>query len=126
MLVIKVYVTKKVPIKEGESVEKGRTFHTELGLIDEIHIQNTGSTVDGTGKDWHIYQIKKPEPDLMDAILHKRKDGYLQLARRALKRINKYRMFPELKGLRRLVVSYKDGKARVIWSTHQKSKKVKK
>lgn len=90
-----------------------------LEELDEIHIQDTGSAVDGTGKDWHIYQIKKPEPDLMDAILHKRKDGYLQLIRRVLKRINKYRMFPELRKSRRLVVSYKEGRARVIWSTHQ-------
>ena len=114
MLIVKIWATKETEARVGSKVI--------LEELDEIHIQNTGGTVDGTGKDWHIYQIKKPEPDLMDAILHKRKEGYLQLVRRALKRINKYRMFPELKESRRLVVSYKDGRARVIWSTHQEKK----
>ena len=113
MLIIKIWNSKTVEIHKGSEII--------LEELDEIHIQNTDSAVDGTGKDWHIYQIKKP--DMLDAILHKRKEGYLQLIRRVLKRVNKYRMFPELKESRRLVVSYKDGRARVIWSTHQKSKK---
>ena len=114
MLIIKIWTTKENETHTGSKVV--------LEELDEIHIQDTGSAVEGTGKDWHIYQIKKPEPDLMDAILHRRKEGYLQLVRRVLKRINKYRMFPELKESRRLVVSYKDGEARVIWSTHQEKK----
>ena len=114
MLIIKIWNSKTVETHKGSEII--------LEELDEIRIQDTGSAVEGTGKDWHIYQIKKPEPDLMDAILHKRKEGYLQLVRRALKRINKYRMFPELKESRRLVVSYKDGRARVIWSTHQEKK----
>lgn len=109
MLIVKIWTTKEVETRVGSEVI--------LEELDEIHIQDTDSTVDGTGKDWHIYQIKKP--DMLDAILHKRKEGYLQLIRRVLKRINKYRMFPELKESRRLVVSYKEGRARVIWSTHQ-------
>lgn len=79
MLVIKVYVTKRVPLREGESVEKGKTFHTELKLIDEIHIQNMKERGEGS---WE-YKIRKPR-SVKARISHFRKAGYRPLLIAAL------------------------------------------
>lgn len=79
MLVIKVFATKKVPIREGESVEKGKKFHTDLELIDEIHIQNIGRVAG----DVYRYEVKKPK-GVKARIVHPRSDGYRPLLERAL------------------------------------------
>lgn len=79
MLVIKVYITKRVPIRDGESVDKGKTHHTELKLIDEIHIQNVGQIA---GDIWK-YKIKKPR-GVAAQMTHSRSDGYRPLLERAL------------------------------------------
>lgn len=79
MLVIKVYATKRVPVRLGESVKKGTRFLTDLKLIDEIHIQNIGQIA----ADVYRYAIKKPRG--IDAkIVHPRSDGYRPLLERAL------------------------------------------
>lgn len=80
MLVVKIYVTKQVPIRAGESVEKGRTSHTELRLIDEIHIQNVGERGNG---NWE-YKIKKPR-GVKAKISHFRETGYRLLLIKALR-----------------------------------------
>jgi len=80
MLVVKVYATKKVPIREGESVDKrGPDFHVDLELIDEIQIQNVGKRDEDT---WE-YEIIKPV-GLGGKILHFRKQGYRPLLRKVL------------------------------------------
>jgi len=84
MLVIKVYATKKVPIREGESVEKGRTHHTDLELIDEIHIKNLGEIAEGVYK----YGITKPK-GVKAQISHIRDDGYMPLLAKALTLLSK-------------------------------------
>lgn len=79
MLVVKVYATKRVPVRPGESVEVGVTHHTELKKIDEIHIQNIGQVAG----DVFRYEIKKPGG--IDAqITHPKSDGYRPLLERAL------------------------------------------
>lgn len=79
MLVIKVYATKRVPVKPGESVEKGTRFLVDMELIDEIHIQNVGKRDEDT---WE-YEIRKPE-GLSGKIIHFREQGYRPLLRKVL------------------------------------------
>lgn len=80
MLVIKVYATKKVPIREGESIDKrGPDFHVELELIDEIQIQNVGKRDDET---WE-YEIQKPL-GISGKVIHFREQGYRPLLRKVL------------------------------------------
>jgi len=79
MLVIKVYATKEVPVRLGESVEKGVKSHVDLELIDEIHIQNVGQR----GLDNWEYQIVKPK-GIKARISHFRATGYRPLLIKAL------------------------------------------
>jgi len=79
MLVIKVYATKQVPIREGESVDKGVTHHTDLELIDEVHIQNIGQVAG----DIYKYKIEKPG-GINAQITHPRSDGYRPLLERVM------------------------------------------
>lgn len=79
MLVIKVYATKQVPVREGESVDKGVTYLTDLELIDEIQIQNTGRRDD----DMWEYAIRKPL-GISGKVIHTREEGYRSLLRKVL------------------------------------------
>ena len=84
MLVVKVFITKRVPIREGESVEKGVTHFTDLEQIDEIHIQNLGEIAGGV----YRYAVKKPS-GIKAQISHPRGDGYRPLLEKALRLLSK-------------------------------------
>ena len=79
MLVVKVYATKEVPIREGESADIGITSRVELELIDEIQIQNKGQRDD---EMWN-YEIVRPE-GIPGKVIHRREDGYQSLLKKAL------------------------------------------
>lgn len=79
MLIIKVYATKEVPLRMGESADLGVTSRVEMELIDEIQIQN----VRKRDKDMWEYEIKKPL-GVTGMIIHFRDQGYMPLLKKAL------------------------------------------
>ncbi len=79
MLVIKVYATREVPIREGESADVGVTSRVELELIEEIQVQNKGKRDD---EMWD-YEIIRPE-GIPGRVIHKREDDYRPLLRKVL------------------------------------------
>ena len=82
MLVIKVYATRDVPLRPGESADVGVTSRVELELIDEIQIQN----VRQRDEELWEYAIVKPE-GVPGKVINTRKEGYMPLLKKVLGRL---------------------------------------